>query len=61
MELQEIREMLQLMDKFVDAEPLNIITTEELSDEEITHIKISQKAMRKERKKFFLKTFAYEE
>ena len=54
--------MLHLMDNFVDEKPLNITATETtvVSDEEISLIKIYQKAMRKGRKKFSLKKFEYE-
>ncbi|GHT37280.1 hypothetical protein FACS189435_1960 [Bacteroidia bacterium] len=61
MELQEIRRMLQLMDNFAGEEPLIITATDitEVSDEEISHIKITQKEMRKGRRKCPLERFVY--
>jgi len=63
MKLHEIRKMFQLMDNFVDEVPLNIEVFDivEVGNEEIYHIEIAHKAMQKERKKFSLKKFEWEQ
>lgn len=63
MTIKEIREMLILMDKFVDEEPLNIVSMNEeaISDEEKNHIKISHRAMKREKNKFLLERFQYKQ
>jgi len=62
MKLHEIRKMFQLMDSFVDEDPLKIVIPDsmEVTNEEIYHTEIAHKAMQKERKKFSLKKFEWE-
>jgi len=63
MKLHEIRKMFQLMDSFVDEDPLDIVILDTISvaNEEISHIKVAHKAMQKERKKFSLNKFEWEQ
>jgi hypothetical protein len=59
MDMEEIRKMFELMDKFVNENPLNIVSEEEISMEESTHITKSHKAMNKNKKLFGLECFVF--
>ena len=63
MKLHEIRKMFQLMDRFVAEDPLNIVIPNSMvvTNEEIYHTEIAHKAMQREKKKFFLKKFEWEQ
>jgi len=62
MEIKEIREMVKLMDKFInEKDPLKDTSNKEISESEIDYFLFFHNALKQELKYYRLKRFAYHE